>query len=375
MNCLRPLLLLSVLGLAACGTTMSNAPEPAPLPVVVSKVKTTVLWKSSVGDKTEYRFQPAFNGELIAAVGGNNELALFERASGSKRWQIKVDQDVAGGVGISGGVIAVGTISGEVLAFDLSGKKTWSAKVTSEIISAPVVSDDFVVVRSGDGKISTFSAATGELKWIYQRPQPALLLRNYAPPVVADGVVYVGQAAGRLTAISIADGRVLWEAPVALPRGASELERVTDIVAPPVVRGDVVCAVAFQGRVACFGAKQGNLLWNREISSWTGLAIDDQQVYVTDAKGQVNAYERSSGRSVWRQDLLANRLVTAPAVLGSNVIVGDLDGYLHVLNPEDGRLVGQLATDGGRIYLAPQSDGSQAIVQTGKGSIFLLSAQ
>jgi outer membrane protein assembly factor BamB len=105
------------------------------------------------------------------------------------------------------------------------------------------------------------------------------------------------------------------------------------------------------------------------------LAIDDQQVYVTDTKGQVNAYERSSGRSVWRQDALANRLVTAPAVLGSHVIVGDLDGYLHVLSPEDGRLVGQLATDGGRIYLAPQSDGAQAIVQTGKGSILLLSAQ
>ncbi len=375
MKGLQSLLLLSVIGLTACGTTLSNAPEPAPLPAVESKVKTTVVWKSSVGDKTEYRFQPAFNGDLVAAVGGNNELALFERANGVKRWQLKMERDVAGGVGISGGVIAVGTISGEVLAYDLSGKQIWSTKVSSEVISAPVVSDNLVVIRSGDGKVSTFSAVDGELKWIYQRPQPALLLRNYAPPVVANGVVYVGQAAGRLTAISIDDGRVLWEAPVALPRGASELERVTDIVAPPVVQANVVCAVAYQGRVACLDAKQGNLLWTREISSWSGLAIDAQQVYVTDSKGQVNAYELTSGRSIWRQDLLANRLVTAPAILGGNVIVGDLDGYLHVLSPEDGRLLGQLATDGGRIYLAPQSDGSQAIVQTEKSSIFLLSAQ
>ena len=374
MNGLRPLLLLSVLTLAACGTT-SNAPEPAPLPIVDNKVKTTVQWQSSVGSATEYRFQPAFNGELIAAVGGNNELALFERATGSKRWQIKVEKELAGGVGISGGVIAVGAISGEVLAFDLSGKKTWSAQVSSEIISPPVVSDDFVVVRSGDGKISAFSAETGELKWIYQRPQPALLLRNYAPPIVDDGVVYLGQAAGRLTAIAISDGRVLWEAPVSLPRGASELERVTDIVSPPVVRGDVVCAVAFQGRVACLGAKQGNLLWTRDVSSWAGLAIDDQHVYVTDTQGQINAFEKSTGRSAWRQESLANRLVSAPAVFGRQVIVGDYAGYLHVLSPEDGRLVGQLATDGGRIYIAPQSDGTQAIVQTGKGSIFLLSAQ
>lgn len=374
MMVLRPLLLLSALGLAACGTT-SNAPEPSPLPSVSTSAKASVLWKNTVGGTTDYRFQPAFNGELIAAVGGNNELALIERASGTKRWQNKLEKEVAGGVGISGGVIAVGTINGEVIAFDLAGKKTWSSQVTSEIISAPVVSDDFVVVRSGDGKISTFSAATGELKWIYQRPQPALLLRNYAPPVVADGVVYVGQAAGRLTAISLSDGRVLWEAPVSLPRGASELERVTDIVSPPVVSGEVVCAVAFQGRVACLGAKQGNLLWTREVSSWSGLAMDDQQVYVTDSKGQVNAFEKSTGRSLWRQDALLHRSVSAPAVLGGNVIVGDYAGYLHVLNADDGRLIGQMATDGGRIYLAPQSDGKQAIVQTAKGSLLLLSAQ
>ncbi|WP_297577177.1 outer membrane protein assembly factor BamB [uncultured Deefgea sp.] len=374
MKCLRPLLLLSVFGISAC-STISNAPEPATLPVVTAKGNTKVDWKASLGGKTEYRFQPAFNGDLIAAVGGNNELALFERASGNKRWQIKIAQPIAGGVGISGGVIAVGSTNGDVLTYDLTGQAIWSEKVSSEVISAPVVSDDLVIVRSGDGKVSAFSADKGELKWIYQRPQPALLLRNYAPPVVADGVVYVGQAAGRLTAISIADGRVLWEAPVALPRGASELERVTDIVAPPVVRGDMVCAVAFQGRVACLGAKQGNLLWTREISSWTGLAIDGQNVYVTDAKGQINAFERTTGRSIWRQDLLANRLISAPAMLAGNILVGDLDGYIHVLNPEDGRFVGQLPTDGGRIYLAPQSDSSQAIVQTGKGSIYLLGTQ
>jgi outer membrane protein assembly factor BamB len=141
------------------------------------------------------------------------------------------------------------------------------------------------------------------------------------------------------------------------------------------VRGDVVCAVAFQGRIACLGAKQGNLLWTREVSSWSGLAIDDQQVYVTDSKGQVNAFEKSTGRSLWRQEALAHRSVSAPAILGGNVVVGDYAGYLHVLSSEDGSLVGQMATDGGRIYLAPQSEGAQAIVQTAKGSIFLLSAK
>ena len=374
MQALRPVLLVSLLGLAAC-TSTSNAPEPSPLPGVDGKVKPSVLWKEAVGGKTDYRFQPAFDGELVAVIGGDSELALLERSSGKKRWQIKLEHDVAGGVAISGGLIAVGTIKGEVLAFDMSGKLVWTAKTSSEIISAPVLSNNLVLARSGDGKISAFSAVAGELKWIYQRPQPALLLRNYAPPVVADGVAYIGQAAGRLSAINVADGRVIWEAPISLPRGASELERVTDIVAPPVVSGDMVCAVAYQGRVACLSAQQGSLLWTRDVASWAGLAIDAQHVYITDSKGQINALERNSGRSVWRQDALAHRFVSAPAVLGNNVLVGDMEGYLHYLNTEDGRLVAQLPTDGGRIYLAPQSAGSQVLAQTAKGSVYLLGAQ
>ncbi|WP_410498014.1 outer membrane protein assembly factor BamB [Chitinibacter sp. S2-10] len=366
---------LIVLGLSACSST-SNVVEPSALPALKSSSTAKNLWQASIGDETAYRFQPAFWGDSVAVAGGSNEVALLDRATGQAKWRQKLSQSIAGGIGIGADLVAVGSLKGEVLALEQStGKVLWSAKTSSEVIASPIVENGLVIVRSNDSKVSAFSAASGELKWFYQRPQPALQLRNYAPPVSADGIVYVGQAAGRLTALALNDGRVLWEAPIALPRGASEIERVTDIVAPPVVHADMVCAVAYQGRVACINTKNGALVWTREISSWSGLAIDERNVYVTDVKGHIQAFERNTGRSVWKQEQLAYRFVSAPAVLGNQVVVGDLDGYLHYLDPEDGSLVGQQATDGSRIYLAPQSIGSQALVQTRKGSLYLLGAQ
>jgi outer membrane protein assembly factor BamB len=376
MQCLRIAALGALSLLAACSTP-SNVPDPSPLPKVSQAATAKQVWRSEVGSDTDFRFQPAFLADLVAVVGGKNEVALLDRATGQAKWRVKLEQPVAGGIGIGAGMVVVGSLKGDVIALDLAnGKPVWTIKTSSEVISSPIVNKNLVLVRSADGKLSALSAAKGELQWVYQRPQqPALQLRNYAAPVVADGIVYVGQAAGRLTALAVADGRVLWEAPIALPRGASELERITDVVAPPVVHADLVCAVAYQGRVACISTQNGSLVWSREISSWSGLAIDERHVYVTDDQGQINAFERTTGRSVWKQDALKYRFVSAPAVLGNQLVVGDLDGYLHYMNLEDGSLVGQQPTDGSRIFVAPQSAGSQALVQTRKGSLYLLSAQ
>lgn len=375
MRVMHYAVLLSAIGLAAC-SSMSNMPDPSPLPSLSSNNPAKVRWQSSVGSDTTYRFQPAFFGDDVAVVGGNSTVALLNRQTGKAKWEVKLEQAIAGGIGVDTKLVAVGSLKGDVVALDIAnGKPLWSVKTSSEVIASPVIERGLVITRSADGKVSAFSADNGELKWVYQRPQPALQLRNYAPPVVADGVVYVGQAAGRLSALALADGRVLWEAPIALPRGASELERVTDIVSPPVVHADMVCAVAYQGRVACISTKNGALVWTREISSWAGLGIDERHVYVTDVNGHISAFERNTGRSVWKQEKLAYRFVSAPAVLGNQVVVGDLEGYLHYLDPEDGSLVGQQATDGSRIYLAPQSVGSEALVQTRKGSLYLLGAQ
>jgi outer membrane protein assembly factor BamB len=166
--------------------------------------------------------------------------------------------------------------------------------VSSEVLAAPVVGDDGVAVKSGDNQVFLLDAGDGGRKWVYQRATPPLSVRGAGSPVFADRYLFVGYPGGKLVALSLQNGAPVWEGAVALPKGATELDRVADVVASPVVDGRQICAVAFQGRVACFDMGQGGaMVWSRDISSVAGLAMDGRYLFVTDDKGRRHALDRS----------------------------------------------------------------------------------
>ena len=355
--------------LAACAAP-SNAPEPSPLPVVKNQVNAAVEWKVSAGDSTMYRFLPARVGDSMVVAGGPDRLGSYKLSTGAREWEVRLPQAIAGGVGAADGVIVVGTIKGVLLAYDAAGKALWEGKATSEIIDPPTVGNGVVLVRTGDGKIAAFSTVDGSLKWQYQRQMPSLILRNYAPIVLDGGIAYAGLPGGRLVSLSSSDGRVLWDSPVALPKGATEVERVADVVSAPVIAGSAVCAVSFQGRVTCFDKLNGSVLWSRDVSSYAGLAVDATHVYVTNEQGHVLAFERETGRSLWTQEKLFARSVSGPAIIAGNVAVADYQGYIHLLNPETGEFMAQVRTDDSRIAAAPQTWSDHLIVQSQNGGVF-----
>ncbi|AOY02181.1 outer membrane protein assembly factor BamB [Jeongeupia sp. USM3] len=360
--------------LAACGS-VSNAPTPSPLPVVDNQAGLTTVWRASAGGKTDFRFLPALAGDRLVVAGQPDRLSALNLQNGASQWQVKLDKPVAGGVGAGEGLIAVGTLKGEVATYSYDGKPMWHAQVSSEIVSPPAIADGIVLVRTVDGKISGLSAVDGALKWQFQRQLPALILRNYAPMTLRGGIALAGLAGGRLVALGAQDGRVLWDSPVAMPKGATELERIADVVSAPEVNGNMVCAAAYQGRVSCFNVLNGTPVWSREVSSYAGVAGNNRMIAVTDADGNVLGYDRNSGRSLWKQDKLAARLVGSPAMLGNYVAVADYQGYVHLLKPDDGSLVGQLATGGDRIAAEPVVFDNKLIVQSQNGDVFALAVK
>jgi outer membrane protein assembly factor BamB len=270
--------------------------------------------------------------------------------------------------------VVVGTAKGEVLAFHADdGRAAWQARTSSEILAAPAVSGDLVAVRSGDARIFGFAAADGQRRWVYQRSTPALSLRSSVGVTLTDKALYAGFPGGKLVAIALNNGAALWEATVALPRGTTELERIADVASDPVVVGNTVCAVAYQGRVACFDADNGRQQWAREVSSIAGLAVGQRAVCVSDEKGAVQAFELTSGASLWKQDKLFMRGVTRPLVIGSRVAVADFEGYVHLLSIEDGAFAARLATDGSAAVAPPHRLGEDSfVVQTKNGALHAL---
>ena len=384
MRITNKLAALTVLALmTGCSTLHSLNPfatkdtknQPAALVELKPGMAVRTVWKQSIGKAGVYVFSPALADNSLFVAAADGAIARLDPASGREIWRIKAGSDLTAGVGSDGNVVVVGAAKGGILAFDGAGKLLWKGQASSEILSTPVVGQDVVVVRSVDNRITAFDARTGAKKWSVQRTTPALILRNAPGMVISGPNVYVAQPGGKLLALTLAAGLPRWYSVVGAPRGATELERVTDIAGTPVIFDKDVCAVSYQGRVGCYDAGTGALRWAKEQSSDVGVAVDQLFVFSADEKGALAAFGREGGQSVWKNDKLAYRRLSTPVSYQRAVAVGDYQGYIHFLSREDGALIGRVSTDGSPIISVAVIAGSNLIFQTQSGTVTALAVE
>lgn len=348
--------------------------KPGPLPTLNATVTPRIDWQQAVG-KAGPGFAPAITSSGIYAAAADGTLMRVDPATGRVGWKVSAGHALSAGPGADASLVVVGTSKGDVLAFDTDGKAKWTAQVSSEVIAPPRVANDIVIVFSGDGRIYGLSSAEGKTVWVDPHNNPPLTVRNAAGGVVTRGGLFVGTAGGRLLAIDAHSGTIAWDGTVATPKGATELERIADVTSLPYVDDKEVCAAAFQGRVACFDIVRGSLIWTRDISSLAGITADENRLYAVDDKGAVQAFDRTNGASVWKQDVLSKRRIGGPQLIGDEVGVVDVEGYLHLLARKDGAYVGRLATDGSLATTQPAPLAGGMLWQSANGTLFAVSAK
>ena len=354
--------------LVAIGIRGEPAHKPTPLAPIKESLKPTAAWSTNVGKGLGYRFRPAVDAGKVYAANAEGAIVALDEATGRVAARFDTKKRLTGGVSAAEGRIVAGTAKGDVIALDAVGATTWSTSVAGEIIAPAAISKKVIVVRTSDGRIFGLNFEDGKRLWVFQRQTPSLLLRSEAGVLALGNDVVAGYPNGKLIALDIDDGKLTWEVSVALPRGTTELERIADVAGQPVVEGSNVCAVAFQGKAACFEIQSRNLLWSKDLSSSRDLARDDNNLYLIDDAGKVHALAKASGASVWSQDKLAYRKLTSPVMSGSHLVVGDGFGFVHVLSVDNGEIVGRIATDGSAIEsIVPAAAG--VIVQTANGTV------
>lgn len=346
-----------------------SAPKPAPLATFTPSAELRTIWQARIGASGPYVFQPAVVGEDVYAAAHDGAVARFQ--AGRTVWSVKVGKKLSAGVGSNGQLVAVVATDGEVVTLDAeSGKEVWRAPAGVEVLASPAISEGVVVVRAADSRLIAFDVKDGSRRWLYQRATPPLSLRSFAGMATEGGAAVLGYPGGKMAAVSLSNGGALWELTVATPRGATELERVADVAGTPVFGRREVCAVAYQGRAACFDVTNGNTLWSREFSSAVGMARDTRFVFITDDGDAVHGLDAFSGASVWKQDAMARRAVSRPVVVGDYVAVGDMEGYVHLMSRETGVFAARARADSSAIVADPQPIGPQGVVvQTRDGSI------
>jgi outer membrane protein assembly factor BamB len=348
--------------------------EPAPLQQFKPSMATRTLWTAEIGKSGDYFLAPAIHGGKVYAASAAGELASFDASNGKQLWRTQAGIGITAGVATDGTTLAVAGTDGALMAFDAStGKLRWKMQAPTEILSSPAIGNGMIVVRSMDNLIAAYDVETGARRWFVQRSAPPLVLRAAPGIVIADGLAFVALPAGRLLALSVTTGVARWEAAIAEPRGATELERVADVSGMPVMLARDICAVAYQGRIACVDAGNGSMRWARELSAEVGPGIDQRYVFGADEKGHVSAFSRDAGINLWRNTSLGYRRLTTPVSFGRAVVVGDREGYLHFLSREEGAMLARVPAGSSAIRATPVVAGASLIVQNIDGKLFAIS--
>jgi len=365
--------------LAAGCVSAPPAVPPTELAPIESSFTFARRWAASVEEAGRGRFEPWVDATRVVVAEGDGQVTAFERDSGTRLWRsdlgTRLASGVGGGIGAGGGAaeaLYVGSDDGTVHALDAAtGESLWSAPASSEVRVAPVGAFGAVIVRSVDGRIVALEPDDGRERWSVSNTPPALTVAGYSRPLLVDGGVLAGLDDGRVVAFALDTGRLIWESVLSVPSGRSEVERLVDIDADPLVGDAAIYVVNYQGRAARLEPARGQVVWSVPMSSTAGLALGGDRLVVVDEEDVLHALDRESGRELWSSDALRGRRLSPPLVLDDEgaVLVGDFEGYLHAVSLEDGSLIGRARPAREPVTARPRADGDTVIVAGEDGRI------
>ena len=307
----------------------------------------TVLWSNQIGKGSLGRIlnlMPAVTGTTVYAADHKGLIVAVDRANGDTQWSKETGLEVASGPVVAGDKLLFGTSNAELVAISLAdGALLWKTALTSEMMSLPRVSHNIVVARTSDGRIAGFDLGHGGIKWSHERTLPPLSIRSQGSPTIHGDLVLDGFGAGKLTALNVQDGHLVWEVTAVVPRGRSEVERMVELDAEPMVQGDVAYATGFQGGLTAVDITNGSILWHQKTAySSHATALSRKSLFITDTSSDIWSMDITNGADQWKQDILHQRRLTVPARVKDYLVVGDFEGYLHLLRADNGSLVGRL---------------------------------
>ncbi len=346
--------------------------EPTELVDITPSVSVKALWTATVGkgeDTLGIGQHPVVVDGRVFAAAVEGGVSALDLQTGQQAWRYDSKLALSGGPGAGEGLVVVGSLEGDVIALDAAdGHEKWKAKLNNEILSAPVVSGGMVFVHSNDGRLTAFDAASGERRWFYAGDMPALTVRGNASVTMGPGIVFLAGDNGSVTALNAQNGNVMWSTPVAEPDGRSELERMVDVDAAPALEGTALFASSYKNHTVAIDGPSGQVLWESDRGGARGVGLSNSAVVITDRDGNVVGLDKNTGGSLWQQDGLRNRKVTAPAVQGDYAVVGDYKGVLHWIRLNDGAFAARSKL-GDAVSGRPVVSGEIVVVQSSDGKL------
>lgn len=352
-----------------------NTPPPSPLVSFTPEIRIQPLWsvKTGWGSSHEYlKLQPILANETLWTADYNGLIVATNPLTGKRRWQTFLNIPLTSGPCVDATHVFIGTRTAALIALrQTDGGVLWKTTLSSEVLASPVSADGIVIAKTIDGFVYGLDAESGRIVWHYQKPEPTLILRGASKPVIANHSVFIGFATGQLVKLDIQTGQVEWEKIIAAPEGMFPIQRLVDIDANPLISENRVYVATYQGRIAALNIETGEEYWSHHMSSFSGMAVDDKTVYISDANSRLWAFDKRTGKLQWHQVALKARSITEPAILSTAhaLIVGDAQGYLHWLSTIDGHFLARQRVDHDGIMATPIVDRTTVYIMTRNGRL------
>ncbi|WP_104204493.1 outer membrane protein assembly factor BamB [Billgrantia saliphila] len=360
--------------MAGCANKAEPRYAPKELQRFEARAELDSEWRTRVGKglgQAQHPISPALDNGVIYAADARGHVTAVDAESGDRLWQTDLEVGASSGLTAVAGQVYLGTRNGEVLALNQDdGEIAWRARVSSEVLAPPQPNNALLVVQSVDGAVTALDRRTGQERWVHTTTEPSLTLRGTGTPTVIDPVTFAGFANGRLVTLDNRSGQPLWERRIAVPRGRSEIDRLVDLGGQPVLTPDGrLYVTSYNGRLVALDAPSGEVLWEREHSSYLTPVLVGDRLFTVNEASHVIAYDARSGEEVWRNRDLEGRWLTAPAFADGNVVVGDYEGYLHLIDIQDGRFTARTRVDGSGISVRPLTDSRRIYVLANDGRL------
>ncbi len=352
-----------------------NTPVPQLLKPIVAQAQLDVNWSAPVGQAKKIKalkIKPLVQHKLLYFVDEKGHLQAINRRTGRMVWETSINQPIASGPVIHNGLLVLGTAAGTVMVLkQVDGQLVARHKVSGDVLSKPLLANHMLYAKTIDGNLYAFDTQSNQQLWVAEHGSPSLILQASSSPVMHNGMILVGYSDGKMDALDPQSGRVLWQKSIAYANGSSDVERLVDIDADPIVDGDKVYLATYQGYVGVMSLTNGDFLWTKAASVYKNMVMDQENLYYVDSNDTVWALSKQTGQVKWQQTALQSRALTAPALIQGRLVVGDKTGLVHIFSTDRGDMIGRKQLDSA-VVTDPVISGQHVYVVTAKGRLYQL---
>ncbi len=351
--------------------------------------QSNLLWRSQV--TSEILSPPQVDDGVVVVRTGEGRIFGLDAVNGKRKWVYQTSKPSLtvrsfAGVLVKGGAVFAGFAGGKLAAIQLSdGKVAWEVAVSkargvteleriTDITSLPVADEKQICAVAYKGRVTCFEITSGNQIWTRDTSSSAGLAMD-------NKYVYVSEDDGSVVAYNKNNGTIMWKKKI--PK--REVKKFANFAWTGA--GDAARTAYEQEQkqkqysgTTPKGSKKDSGMWDflglgsesndNEEDDWEQSDRPDIRMEEGGFLGKFIVRKFGGGDD----KVLVNKL-SAPFVYGSQVVVGDSQGYVTILKYDDGTIVSQSETDGGAILTRPEHVPNGLVVQTINGGLYAFSIQ